>query len=155
VLGTGQIASGLGNAEVQRTPGRGGGIGGGAGAPGVVAMGGEQPVDYVPAVPAAWPERRADRTAAAKPGSPNSEHVLQFSRAIDRAQAHVDARRYAPAVSEFERAEQIVLNARTPALRYEAALRDLAAARLAAARGNGRAANAAIEALKSRLRAPA
>jgi formate C-acetyltransferase len=26
VLGTGQIASGLGNAEVQRTPGRGGGI---------------------------------------------------------------------------------------------------------------------------------
>jgi hypothetical protein len=157
VRGTGQISGGLGNAEVQRTPGSGPG----AGQPGVVAfMGGEDQIFYVPADQAARYQRRANRpaaagaTAAAAPG-PTSEQVLQFSRTLDRAQGHVNARRNSAAVTELERAEQMVLNARTPNQPYEAALRDLSTARLAAARGDTRAANDAINSLKSRLRAPA
>jgi hypothetical protein len=49
----------------------------------------------------------------------------------------------------------MVMNVRTPSQPYEPALRDLATAREAAGRGDSRAANQALDALKSRLRAPA
>jgi hypothetical protein len=161
VRGTGQISGGLGNAEVQRTPG----AGAGAGQPGVVAfMGGEDQIYYVPAAQAAQYQRRASRGAAATApaaggtavaaGRPTTEQVLQFSRTLDRAQAHLNARRNAAAASEIERAEIMVLNVRTPSQPYDAALRDLASAREAAGRGDSSAANQALDALKSRLRAP-
>jgi hypothetical protein len=66
----------------------------------------------------------------------------------------LNARRNTAAVNEIERAETMVMNARTPSQPYEAALRDLSTARQAAGRGDSRAANEALDALKSRLRAP-
>jgi hypothetical protein len=153
VLGTGQFLGGMGNAEVQRTPGGGGGIGGGAGSP--VAAVVSEPPSYCDAIASrARARRRADQSATSRAGTAADERVLHFSRTVDRAQAFVNAGRYGPAVAELECAEQIVLNARTPTQPYEAALRDLATARLASARGDRGTANEAINALKSRLRAP-
>ena len=153
VVGTGQFLGGMGNAEVQRTPGSGGGIGGGAGSP-VAAVVSEQP-SYCDAIASrARVRRQADRSATSGAGSATDDRVFQFSRTVDRAQTFVNAGRYGPAVAELECAEQIVLNARTPTQPYEAALRDLATARLAAARGDRGTANEAINALKGRLRAP-
>jgi hypothetical protein len=167
VRGTGQITGGLGSAEVQRVAP----AGPGAERQGVVPfMGGEDQLYYVPTAQAAQYQRRARQSqaaaAAAAPAAgataaaattgrpPSTEEVLQFSRTLDRAQAHLNARRNTAAVNEIERAETMVVNARTRSQPYEAALRDLSTARQAAGRGDSRAANEALDALKSRLAAP-
>ena len=104
-------------------------------------------------VPADQASQYLRRPRAAGASGPTPQQVVEFSRRLDRAEQAIASGRLSAASQEIARAETMVWRARTETQTYEAALRDLAAARGAANRGDGGAALAAINAIKSRMRA--